>query len=203
MGLKKMIKFINTNDTEPFRKFIRMYKKALLHKQEHIEALNVSSYSLKENEVDSRYVNLKILDNDNFIFFSNYQSAKAEQFELHNKISCSIFWSSIYLQIRMKGKIKKTSRKLNLDYFSNRSIKKNALAISSMQSRPIESFELVTKNYNEAMIKEDLYTCPEYWGGYAFTPYYFEFWEGDESRLNKRDKYEMNKGHWEHSVLQP
>ena len=44
---------------------------------------------------------------------------------------------------------------------------------------------------------------PNFWGGYSFIPYYFEFWEGHESRLNKRDVYEMKSNEWEHGILQP
>jgi pyridoxamine 5'-phosphate oxidase len=45
--------------------------------------------------------------------------------------------------------------------------------------------------------------CPEFWGGYAFTPYYFEFWEGHQSRLNKREVYKKNDDNWKHLILQP
>ena len=64
----------------------------------------------KANEVDSRYVNLKFITNDEFIFFSNYDSPKASAFNSHNQIAALLYWSSINVQIRMKAKIKKTSR---------------------------------------------------------------------------------------------
>ena len=58
-----------------------------------------------------------------------------------------------------------------------------------MQSEVISSYEAVLKNYDETFKKSDLTLCPEYWGGFSFIPYYFEFWEGHESRLNKRLVY--------------
>ena len=57
--------------------------------------------------------------------------------------------------------------------------------------------------YEKVLKNDNLKDCPEYWGGYTFVPYYFEFWEGHESRLNKREVYEMRNGHWEHFILQP
>ena len=44
---------------------------------------------------------------------------------------------------------------------------------------------------------------PEYWGGYSFVPYYFEFWEGNENRLNKRHVFSMEEGAWKETLLQP
>ena len=44
---------------------------------------------------------------------------------------------------------------------------------------------------------------PEYWGGYSFTPYYFEFWEGHKSRLNKREVFKKDTNDWVKTILQP
>ena len=42
-----------------------------------------------------------------------------------------------------------------------------------------------------------------YWGGFAFIPYYFEFWEGNTSRLNKRDVYKIQNDEWNHTIIEP
>ena len=97
----------------------------------------------------------------------------------------------------------KTSKEFNQVYFAKRDEKKNALAISSAQSKTIESYEAIQKNYELSLKKSNLTECPEYWGGYSFTPYYFEFWEGHDLRLNKRDIYEMKSNDWKHDILQP
>ena len=68
------------------------------------------------------------------------------------------------------------------------------MAISSNQSKSIESYNQVIKNYNKSLKHHDLKKCPDFWGGYSFIPYYFEFWEGRESRLNKREVYEKAGG---------
>lgn len=187
----------------PYKKFIDLYLEALNRNQKYIEAINISSYSLETNQVDSRYVNLKIVDKEKFIFFSNYESAKALQFNEHSQVAVSIFWDSIYAQIRMKGEISKTSEKFNKKYFANRDKEKNALAISSSQSKKIDSYESVIKNYKKTLNEEDLHDCPDYWGGYAFQPNYFEFWHGHNSRINKRVVYEYSCSEWEVSYLEP
>ena len=148
-------------------------------------------------------VNIKFVDNTDFIFFSNYNSPKSKEFLEHNQINAMFFWDSINVQIRLKAKIRKTSNQFNQEYFSSRSKLKNALAISSNQSEYIDSYESVINKYNKSLKSDKLNECPDYWGGFLFTPYYFEFWKGHESRLNKRDIYEMREGKWQHYFLQP
>lgn len=198
-----MINFINHNNEIPYRVLLEAYKKALKAKQKNIEALTISSYNPTLNEVDSRYVNLKIIDNNKFIFFTNYNSPKSIAFDLHKQISALFFWESINIQIRMKAHIYKTSMDFNRNYFKNRSSEKNALAISSFQSRQISSYERVLENYKTAKNNEDLTKCPEYWGGYYFIPYLIEFWTGNDYRINERNLYEKNKDSWQHSIIQP
>ncbi len=198
-----MIQFKNLIQEMPYKLFKAKYDEALNEGQKSIEAISISSFEKKINEVNARYVNLKFVTKDEFIFFSNYNSLKASSFNSHNQIAALVYWSSINLQIRMKAKIKKTSNEYNQKYFFDRSIEKNALAISSNQSKPINSYSQVKENYIKSLKNNDLKKCPEYWGGYSFTPYYFEFWEGHQSRLNKRDVYELNEKDWIHSILQP
>ena len=198
-----MIQFNNLNQEIPYLLFKAKYDEAFNLGQIGIEAISVSTYESKTNEVDSRYVNLKFITNDEFIFFSNYDSPKASSFISHNQIAVLVYWPSINVQIRMKAKIKKTPNEYNQKYFFDRSEEKNALAISSNQSKPIDSYSQVKKNYKQSLETDDLKKCPEYWGGYSFTPYYFEFWEGHQSRLNKRDVYELNGQDWIHRILQP
>ena len=198
-----MIKLSNLNQGIPYLLFKQKYDDAVNAEQKNIEAISISSYENKANEVDSRYVNLKFIINDEFIFFSNYASPKASAFNSHNQISALLYWSNINTQIRIKAKIKKTSDEFNQKYFSDRSKEKNALAISSSQSNLIDSYFQVKENYNKSLKNADLRKCPDFWGGYSFTPYYFEFWEGHESRLNKREVYKKSDDIWKHFILQP
>jgi pyridoxamine 5'-phosphate oxidase len=198
-----MVEFNNLNSEKPYQLFKEKYDEALSAGQKVIEAISISSYNRELNEVHSRYVNLKFIKNDEFIFFSNYNSPKASAFDSHNQIAALVFWRSINVQIRLKASIKKTSNEFNQKYFFERSEEKNALAISSNQSKPIDSYFLVKENYNKTLKNDDLKKCPEYWGGFSFTPYHFEFWEGHESRINKREVFDKIDGLWKHSFLQP
>ena len=199
-----MIKFLNLNSEKPYLYFQSLYQEALDNGQKGIEAISVSSYNQIKNEVEARYVNLKYIANNDWIFFSNYNSPKASQFESHSQVSILIFWASTNTQIRMKAKIFKTSSKFSDEHFQGRTKEKNALAISSNQSQVIDSFDEVTKNFNETLeIMTSETPRPDFWGGYSFIPYYFEFWQGHENRLNKRHVLKQEDDQWTEQLLQP
>ena len=86
---------------------------------------------------------------------------------------------------------------------SKRLPEKNALAISSDQSKKIQSYEMILNKYHKTLEESELLQRPEYWGGFTFTPYYFEFWEGQKYRLNKRSAYTKKGNDWEHFLLEP
>jgi pyridoxamine 5'-phosphate oxidase len=198
-----MIQFNNLNQEIPYQFLKEKYDEALNAGQWGIEAISISSFNKELNEVDSRYVNLKFISNDEFIFFSNYNSPKASSFNSSNQIAALLYWPIINTQIRMKAIIKRTSNEYNQKYFFDRSEEKNALAISSNQSKQIDSYSQVKENYNKSLKNDDLKECPKYWGGYSFKPYEIEFWEGNEFRLNKRNLYTKDNTGWNHFILEP
>lgn len=199
-----MIEISNLNKSEPYDEFHKLYISAVEAGQDSVEAIAISSFNKNENEVESRFVNLKYIKDDEWIFFTNYSSKKAKDFLSHDQISALFHWPSTNVQIRIKARIRKSNSDLSDDHFKKRTVKKNALAISSNQSNPINSYDDIIKNYNRALNSENILDKrPEYWGGYSFTPYYFEFWEGHESRINKRTAFKRFNGDWKQYILEP
>lgn len=198
-----MIDIKKISNSEPFLLMKNMYESALNNNQKNIEAILIASFDKNKNEVDARYVNLKSIVDDELFFFSNYESPKSKQFNSHSQISAIFYWSSINVQIRMKAKIKKTSKSLSDHHFKNRALSKNALAISSNQSEKIDSYESVKNKYEKVLKENSLVHRPDYWGGFVFRPYYIEFWVGDENRLNKREVYEKTSTKWIKYYLEP
>ena len=199
-----MINIDKMNVAEPYNMFRKYYEEAKKKEQKIIEAISISSYDKKNSIVDSRFVNLKYVINDEWIFFSNYNSPKSKQFKSHDQISAVIYWNSINVQIRMKAKIQKTNSEFSNEHFQSRDMTKNLLAILSRQSEPMSSYDDFLKNYEKNLsLKFENATRPEYWGGFSFSPYYFEFWEGHNSRINKRKFYELKNQDWKDGFLQP
>ena len=198
-----MLKLQKISQEVPYLLFKSLFQKAKKYSDPLIDVIAISSYDKNLNEVNTRFVNLKYIINDEWVFFSNYQSDKAKQFKDNNNIAATMYWKSIDVQIRIKAKIFKSSKSLSDMHFNGREKGKNALAISSSQSRPITSYEEVKKNYANTLNNEIILTRPNYWGGYSFFPYSFEFWTGHHSRVNKRELFELKSNKWKKSILQP
>ncbi len=198
-----MIEFRKNSEDKPYIILRDLYKKALDCNQMNIEAIVISSYNKNDNEVNSRFVNLKYVENDKWVFFTNYNSPKSRDFNSHSQISAIFHWNMINIQIRVKANIKKLPSNESDAHFMNRDPKKNALAVASNQSSKVESHEYIKDKYLKVLNSQNEYKRPDYWGGYTFTPYYFEFWEGHPARLNKRDSYELIDGNWKNYILEP
>lgn len=198
-----MILFENPNNSDPYNLFIEYYNDAIKSDQKNIDAVAISSYSKKSNEVSSRFVNIKYVRNDEWVFFSNYESKKALDFKTHEQIACLFFWPNTNSQIRMKSVIKKISQEDSDKHFFKRSMAKNALAICSKQSKALSSHDALMDSYEKTLTKGDLSKRPSYWGGYSFVPYYFEFWKGNDKRLNKRVSYTFRENKWHKLLLWP
>ena len=199
-----MISFTNLSKEEPYIIFKSLYDRASHAKQDNIEAISISSYDQENSEVESRFVNLKYIHKNKWIFFTNYSSPKALQFKCHNQVSVILFWQTINVQIRIKANIAMSPSDFSNKHFNSRPDDKNALAISSDQSNRIGSYEEVISKYQSVLNQNNLLKKrPVNWGGYEFTPYYFEFWEGNKFRLNKRRGYEKINNNWKLFFLEP
>ncbi len=198
-----MINFINLCNEKPYQIFRDIYEESLKKNQEAIDAICISSFDKNLDQPDARYVNLKYIRNDEWIFFSNYCGPKDNQFEKCNKISATFYWHKTHTQIRLKAEIKKTDSFFSDKHFLSRDKNKNAIAISSKQSKKINSYDEVVENYKRVLGSKNLFKRPNYWGGYSFTPSYFEFWNGHESRINKRLVFNKINKEWKQYVLEP
>ena len=198
-----MIVFKDLPEVEPYQQFQKDYHDAEKANQLLIHAIAISSFNRTLNEVESRFVNLKYIEGEEWIFFSNYNSPKAKSFQSHDQISAMFYWSTTNVQIRMKANIKETNKERSDEHFKSRQKEKNALAIASNQSQSISSFETVKSKFTETLENADLSKRPDYWGGFSFTPYYFEFWRGSDFRLNHRNAFSKVEDGWESSILEP
>lgn len=197
-----MIDISKIANSEPFFKFKTLYNEAIEKKQFNIEAICISSYDSRAMEVDSRFVNLKYIIDDKFIFFTNFLSPKAQQFNSHEQVSGCFFWNNTNVQIRIKGRIQKCDTEFSDNHFINRSKEKNVLAISSTQSKEIKSYDEVKKKYRESFNKYDG-KRPNFWGGYSIKCTSIEFWKGNKSRLNQRNLYKKKNKKWIQTFLEP
>ena len=201
-----MIEFKVTKNpiSTPIEKLQKLYKKAVGNNQILPQAVCISSIDIENDFVDSRFVNLKYVNDRDFIFFSNYLSKKGIQFDKspNTKVTMVIYWNTLDVQVRIRGIIRKIPSAESDQHFNKRTKQKNALSISSNQSSVIDSYESVKTKYREVLNKDNLQR-PKYWGGYKLTASYIEFWEGSENRLNNREVFEFLDNEIKKYFLEP
>ncbi|MEK9647751.1 MAG: pyridoxamine 5'-phosphate oxidase [Gammaproteobacteria bacterium] len=168
-------------------------------------AMVVSTVSA-EGRPSQRIVLLKHVDDDGFIFYTNYGSRKAKEIEGNNKVSLLFPWNKLDRQVKVGGTAEKISVAESAKYFMSRPRGSQLAAWSSKQSRKITSREfLLTQlaNMKEKFADGEV-PLPDFWGGIRVRPHEIEFWQGGEHRIHDRFEYCLqNDGSWEISQLAP
>ncbi|MCD8563123.1 MAG: pyridoxamine 5'-phosphate oxidase [Alphaproteobacteria bacterium] len=141
-----------------------------------------------------------------FEFFTNYESRKGAGLTAHPEAELCFYWKATQKQVRILGRVEKTSPAESDDYFNNRPRGSRIGAWASQQTRPLESFEDLATRVNEAEQRfsgEDHIPRPPYWGGYRVVPDRIEFWEEQPFRLHKRFHYVKDGESWKKEWLYP
>ena len=153
-----------------------------------------------------RMVLLKDIEDDAFVFYTNYESAKAGELEQGGKAAFVLHWKSLRRQIRVRGQITREDGPQADDYYASRSLKSRLGAWASRQSRPLSSrtslmadVAKVTARYGTNPPR------PPFWGGYRLHPLELEFWADGEFRLHDRFQWRRAslKEDWKVSRLNP
>lgn len=160
-------------------------------------AMNLAT-STQDGHPSSRVVLLKEIKNNGFVFFTNYESRKAQQIEQNNHCALNFCWYELERQIRIEGTVEKISPEESDTYFEMRPPKSKLGAWASPQSQVIPSREYLEKlNADfESKFHNQPIPRPANWGGYIVIPHSIEFWQGRASRLHDRLRYTRHNGNW-------
>lgn len=154
----------------------------------------------------ARMVLLKGFDERGFTFYSNYRSRKGRELDANPRAALLFWWPPLERQVRIEGRVEKTSPAESDAYFAQRPRLSQLAAAVSPQSEPIGSrleleravFELERKYFGQPIPR------PEHWGGYRLRPRRIEFWQGGENRVHDRLLYELEPdGSWKRTRLAP
>ena len=168
-------------------------------------AMTLSTASI-EGRPSARTVLLKGIVEDQFVFYTNYQSRKAEEMAKNPQACLLFWWPEIERQVRLEGRITKTDENSSTDYFQSRPRGSQLGAWASNQSRPIESRDALVSKLEEVQneyAEKEVIPKPDFWGGYQLIPDYFEFWQGRSNRLHDRFCYQLLDDRWNVMRLQP
>ena len=168
-------------------------------------AMNVATVN-KDGDISSRMVLLKGFDERGFVFFTNYQSNKANDLASINKAALNVWWDKLHRQVRVNGAVEKVSREETVKYFHSRPRGSQIGAVASQQSRVIKNHVMLEEEYKkiESQFEGQEIPCPEHWGGYRVIPEQFEFWQGRPNRLHDRLRYaKTDSDEWKIERLSP
>ena len=155
--------------------------------------------SVNEEEYpSSRFVLVRKVDGDGFVFFTNYRSDKATSFSLSPKVSLTFGWLPLHRQVRVHGLVEVAKDKESDDYFSQRPRGHQIGAWASPQGQVISDRKTLEGRYREISERfgDGPIPRPEHWGGYRIRPTMIEFWQGRPDRLHDRLRYSWSNDRW-------
>jgi len=193
-----------TIDRDPITQFQIWLNDAFTAKLPLAEAMTLATATL-DGKPSARMVLLKQVDHDGFVFYTNYNSAKARQLDANPHAALVFYWAQLDRQVRVEGTVSKTSAAESQAYFSTRPRESQIGAWASEQSDVIASRAVleeraieVEKKYGDREIDR-----PEHWGGYRLKPERIEFWKSRIGRLHDRILYQRDGDSWAITRLAP
>lgn len=159
-----------------------------------------------DGQPSQRIVLLKNLDEQGFVFYTNFNSRKGRELQANPKVSLHFPWHVLERQVDICGTAERLSEEEAAHYFARRPRESQLSAWASHQSQSIDSREALLEQYRsvEARFEGGEVPLPDFWGGYRVRPHQVEFWQGGAHRLH--DRFEYNRqpdGNWTIDRLEP
>lgn len=195
----------STVGDDPILFFTRWFIECQKADVDEVNAMTLATVD-SENRADARIVLLKGLEEGQFIFFTNYNSAKGKDIANNPNVCLVFFWKELERQVRIHGTATRIPAKDSDEYFHSRPEASQVGAWASPQSQTIPDRDILQRNYNryEQEYAGKKVPRPEHWGGYAVKPASIEFWQGRSSRMHDRILFTTDKnGQWTKSRLAP
>jgi pyridoxamine 5'-phosphate oxidase len=152
-----------------------------------------------------RMVLMKQFDQRGFVFYTNYESRKAEELLANPHAALLFHWESLGRQVRIEGSAERLGAEESAVYIRSRPRGSQLSALASPQSRPVESRQELERLVAElaALNKEGDLPLPEHWGGIRVSPERYEFWQHRNDRLHDRLVYTPDRDGWAITRLAP
>jgi len=179
---------------DPFQQFEIWFQQACNAELLEPNAMTLATVS-DRGQPFMRTVLLKYFDNSGFVFFTNYESRKADQIEANHCVSILFTWLPLQRQVHITGTAEKVTTEESWQYFTSRPRGSQLGAWTSQQSSIISSRQLLLMQFEKIKQKflDGEIPLPDFWGGYRIVPDSFEFWQGCTNRLHDRFLYTLQE----------
>ena len=158
----------------------------------------------REGRPSARIVLLKGCDERGLVFYTNYDSQKGRELAENPHAALVLYWAVLDRQVRIEGRVEKTTREESEIYFRSRPLGSRIGASISRQSSVIADraeLERAGREITERFGEDP--PLPDFWGGYRVVPEEIEFWQGRPDRLHDRLRYRKMNGGWVIERLSP
>ncbi|GAA4779296.1 pyridoxamine 5'-phosphate oxidase [Olivibacter ginsenosidimutans] len=189
---------------DPIQQFKHWFTQALQAQVTEVNAMTLATVDHEGNPA-ARIVLLKDIEDDGFVFYTNYLSHKGKEIAHHPVVSLVFFWPDLQRQVRVNGIADKVKDQVSEKYFHSRPIGSQQGAWASPQSAVIanrtvleEELSTIAERYKDQVIPK-----PPHWGGYIVRPTVLEFWQGRANRLHDRLLYTKTGSTWKIERLAP
>jgi pyridoxamine 5'-phosphate oxidase len=190
---------------DPLAQFERWMQEAIDAGVHLPNAMTVATVG-QDGRPSARITLLKGVDEEGFVFFSNYDSRKGGQLQGNSNAAFVFYWGDLGRQVRVEGQVERVSESESADYFATRSRGSQLGAWASPQSQVIADraeLEALVASVEERFAGDDI-PLPPHWGGFRLRPTMVEFWVGRRSRLHDRIRYTKRQGgEWLRERLAP
>ncbi|HWV75234.1 MAG TPA: pyridoxamine 5'-phosphate oxidase [Pseudosphingobacterium sp.] len=191
-------------DKNPLIQFSTWFEQAVQANLEEVNAMTLATVD-PNGMPNARIVLLKDLEDNGFIFYTNYESNKGHELAANPKAALVFFWPALQRQVRINGFVEKVNTETAENYFQSRPIGSQFGAWASPQSQVITDRKVLEANLQSVVEKYKDQTIPKppHWGGYKVIPTLIEFWQGRTSRLHDRILYTKVGDKWKIERLAP
>jgi pyridoxamine 5'-phosphate oxidase len=152
-----------------------------------------------------RMVLLKQVDQDGFVFFTNFESQKSRELEANPHAALCLHWSVLQRQVRVAGPVERLGKEENERYFATRGRGSQLGAWASRQSEVLPARSELEDRVREidGKFADGDIPLPSFWGGYRVIPERIEFWQGRADRLHDRLRFLRDGPGWTTQRLYP
>ena len=175
---------------DPIDQFLAWYEEA------ESEAVALATASA-EGVPSVRMVLLRGADQNGFVFYTNFTSAKARDLAANPQAALCFFWPPDR-QVRVTGPVQPVAAEESELYWRNRPRASQLSAWASHQSQVVESRAALEQRVTELATRfaDNDVPLPPFWGGYRLVPETIEFWHHRDDRLHDRLRYRRQAATW-------